>query len=226
MDLVRVTFKMLTPVVMSAPLHFDSLLAAVHPAMHNLANCPTRYDRNEEDIRQAPLPICSAKKEKQWVWAASAAEFPDDAEIKSSSIVKNWSPADVENFELVLSTATGALRNRLVRFPMVVSPEIYFYCVTKNINQLNRITKRVNRIGGVRKSGYGVVSDFEIELLQEPLTNAICFGGIARRRLPVSFGDCTNQTLQRIHPPYWSNCDRVKSCEAGSAFALQGVTIK
>lgn len=225
MELVKVTYKMLTPVVMSSPLHFDGLLSAVHPAMHNMTKRPTRYDEDAKAIEQAPLPICSAKKGHQWIWAASAAEFPENAQIKNDAIVKRWTSEDVENFQLVLSTATGALRNRFVKFPIIVSPAVCFYCVTADIKELRRIAKRVNHIGALRKSGYGVVSNFEIEPMQEPLTTAICYNGIARRRLPASFGDCTEQSLQRIHPPYWSNCNKITACEAGSPFILKDVKI-
>lgn len=223
MDIVKLTAKVKTPIAINSPLHLDGLLSAVHPAMHNIENRPTRYDADGSTVVQAPLPLCSIRSSGgdlyDWVWAASATEFPDTAMLEGDAIVKRWTASDVECFRLVLSTATGALRNRLVRFPIVVTPEVYFYCMTSNWGELRRIVRRVKSIGGLRKSGYGIIDCWEIESCDLNWREVIVKDGIARRNLPASFGEGESINIS-TKPPYWHKSTITEGTRVGSKVNL------
>lgn len=221
--IVKATAHVKTPICLSSPLHFDALLTSIHPAMHNLSSRPTRYDVDSSSVIQAPLPLCSARSndgdEYDWVWAATAAEFPDTAKIESDVIIKRWTAEDAESFRLVLSTATGSLRNRFIRFPIIVTPEVFFYCATSDVKELARILRRVKSLGGLRKSGYGVVSEWEIEEIDMDWQEILVKDGMARRRLPESFGLGESVSLS-VKPPYWHKSTIVKGIDVGCQIEL------
>lgn len=223
MKTVKITATLKTPVALNSPLHLDGILTAVHPSMHNRPEKPTRYDQDDIAVWQPPLPICSARSnagtQYDWVWAATAMEFPDNAKLESDVIVKRWTAEDVEQFRLVLSTATGSLRNRFVKFPIVVANEAYFYCVTDDIKELARLLRRVRSLGGLRKSGYGVVGGWEIEDANMQWQEILVKDNIARRRIPASFGDGKPISLS-VKPPYWHKFTVTQGYDVGDTVAL------
>ena len=223
MEMLKLTAHIKTPTVLSSPLHLDGILTAVHPAMHNMDARPTRYDLHNAAVKVAPLPLHSIRSNcdrgYEWVWAASAAEFPDSAQVKNDAIVKRWTAEDTEQFRLVLSTATGALRNRFVKFPIIITDKVYFYCISKNTKELVRLLNRVDSLGGLRKSGYGMVSSWDAEPMQADWRECIVKDGVSRRRLPASFGDSAYTELT-VKPPYWHNATRSLAVDVGAAIEL------
>lgn len=222
MEVYKVIGKVKTPIRMDSPLHLDALLNAKHPGFHNLGCRPDRSDTNTSSIKTMPLPLCSARSNStdkyDWVWAASAAEFPDNAIISQDAITKRWTPEDIHNLQRVLPTAKGSTRNRFVKFSTIITPEIYFYCVTNQAKELKRILKRVDFVGGLRAQGYGRVISWDFVELDSDSINSIVKNGVCRRRLPSSFGVDNKESILRlsVKSPYWHNCIKVPAYEVGT----------
>ena len=91
--LYKVTAVMTGAHVIDSELYLDSILAAVHPAMHNHSRL-TRM--SETGSIQAPLPICSVFVDgKRVVWCCSSADYPDGYAIDRTAFVKRRDPLDV-----------------------------------------------------------------------------------------------------------------------------------
>lgn len=229
MKTIKVTARVKTPIAINSPLHLDALLVAIHPSMHNKQAKPTRYDLDNSAIEMPPLPLCSIRsrpeKPYEWVWATTAMEFPKTARLESDVIVKRWTAEDIEQFRLVLATATGALRNRFVKFPIIVTDEAYFYCTTDDVKELARLLRRVRSLGGLRKSGFGLIDGWEIEEIDMPWQEILVKDGIARRRIPASFGDGRPISLS-VKPPYWHKSTITLGYDVGDSVKLnEGLVI-
>ena len=222
MDIVKITMRVQSPLILSGPLHLDGLLSAVHPAMYNRCK-PIRQDMDDAAIKAAPLPLYSIRSsetaEYNWVWAATVAELPETAIFNQDFLTKNWSGEDVREFRMAVKTASGALRNRLITLPVILTPEIYFYCATKSIGELKRLLRRVQSIGGMRRVGYGVVSDWLVEPVELCWQDIIAKNGVARRNLPASFGEGEGVSVN-IHPPYWHKTTSKKGTSVGGRISL------
>ena len=71
----KVVFDVRTPIITNTPIHFDALLSAVHPAMHNGYGLTRRS--GAESVVTAPLPIDSVKINDTWMWCCSTADYAD-----------------------------------------------------------------------------------------------------------------------------------------------------
>lgn len=216
----EVRYYLSSPIDMSSPIHLDAILSAVHPAMHNLSAKPERFNSDSSEIIDAPLPICSFISKGNWVWACTAGEFPDSAIISADSITKRRGPQDQFNFQRQYLPASGCMKDRFITFQEVITPYIYFLAATIRERELTRIAKRVNSIGGKRKSGWGMVSKLEISEVEVPLSEILVKDGIARRRIPEEFleGEATN--ILQCKSPYWHPARVEPGCEVGDPVKL------
>lgn len=216
----KITFFMQTPIALSSPLHFDGLLTAVHPAMHNTTT-PTRYSKNIPII-DAPLPLCNIRSKNRWVWGCTAAEFPNNAKLSQDSITKRRTPQDIFNAMRSFLPGSGPMKDKFSTFQIVSTPTIYFLAATTELKELTRLTKRIQNIGGKRKSGYGIVSKFEIEPVDATIKDLLVLDGNARRNLPFVF--CNNNIddakMIPCNSPYWHPASTEQGIEVGDPIEL------
>lgn len=199
----KITFQVKTPIIVTAPLHFDALLAAVHPAMHNLNAINRRSDA--DDVTQAPLAIDSAKIGDTWVYCCTAADYSDDARPFTSKITKRKDGIDYYYLVKKQAPRTGTGRDRCDTIYGVVCSSISFWASTRYPTLLAKLCKRVKNIGTLRKMGYGEVTGFEITP-DESLTWQGCLirYGRAVRNLPAEMV-CNYSKLSQVvvRPPYY-----------------------
>ena len=221
MEIVKLTAIMDAPIVQMSPLHLDALLTAVHPAMHNQAHCPVRADTTRSGLSPVPLPLLSAYCGSTWVWAATAAEYPDCAALSTSTITRRTDHHDVLYLQRKVTPSVGPMKDRMIKSVVIMTPEVWFYAATNNTKELMRIIQRVNAIGGLRKDGYGSVREWRLEKSAICPHEILAQDGHARRRLPQAL--CENEAYKRlaIYPPYWMAADAPFGFEVGDAVALR-----
>lgn len=217
--IVKVIASVITPIAINSSLHLDSLISAVHPAMYG-NNKLSKFDVDDKKIAIAPIPLMSAYCGNDWVWLATAAEFPDCAKMSNDSLIKMWGPEDIDQSQRVVRTSEGALRNRFITFTTILTPEIYFYAATYDVKELNRLLNRIASIGRLRKSGYGMISNWTVEIINIPWKELLIINEIARRNIPKSFALSGTAHQIRTTPPYWHNSNKKLGFEAGEKVIL------
>lgn len=207
-----------TPVMMTVPIHFDALLASVHPAMHNLKQV-TRFSK-AEDVVTAPLPLDSAKAGNAWIWCASTGEFDDQAIAFDDKFNKRKDHTDYLYAQKRLTPRTGPGRDRMETAYGVLCKYMSFVYSTTAPKETDRIIKRIRSIGGLRKMGYGNVTGYEVTEIGLNWRECLVKDGMARRHLPTSMaiGEITEAC---VTPPYWLASNKVPAIFTGSECELK-----
>lgn len=215
----RITFYMQAPVITDAPIHFDALLSAVHPAMHNIPSI-TRYSEME-GVVQAPLPLDSAKIGKMWIWCSSSADYSADARPYQDKITKRKVGMDYYYLNKRQTPRTGQGRDRCDSIFGVVCSSVSFFASSNQPSRLSRICKRVKGLGSLRKMGYGKISRFEMEETDLPWQECLIHNGTALRHIPAEMVNeiCINRVV--VHPPYWLQAQLQYGVAAGQPASLK-----
>lgn len=216
----EITFRVRTPVITSTPIHFDALLASVHPAMHNL-NYLTRRSP-AQDVVTPPIPVDSAKCDSDWVFCCSAADYSDDAKPYQTKFTKRKDPGDYFYIRATQAPRTGPGRDRCDTVYGVVCSSIRFFASSQAENELNRISRRVRNIGAMRKMGFGEVTEYQIQPRPDlDWQRCLIDRGVAVRNLPAPLlqSECTRDIICR--PPYWVASQMQPGAAAGDAAELR-----
>lgn len=196
----RVRFKIKSPVIVSTPIHFDAVLSAIHPAMHNINTVNRRC--NAESVIDAPLPVDSAKLGDCWVYCCSSADY-EDAKSYQTKITKRKDGADYFYIKGRQTPRSGTGRDRCDTVYGVVCSAVCFLVSTSELGELRRLCKRVHAIGGLRKMGFGEVTDFEIiECPGCDWRKCLVANGRAVRNLPGALVKHPTVRVPTKHP-YW-----------------------
>jgi len=219
MEVVKITAKMSSAIVMHSPLHLDAVLMGCHPALHTDYK-PTRTDTDRGNLKNIPLPLASAYCFSTWVWGCTALEFPSDAVISTITQTKRTDPIDILYLQRQHSPGSGPMKDRMMTGTTVLTPEAYFYAVIKDEKELMRLLSRVKQIGGWRKNGNGAVVDWTIDKIEAEFRSVLIDNGKARRRIPDAF--CFNKSNNKLqmHPPYWMSAGRQYGFEVGDEINL------
>lgn len=220
----KIAFIMRSPIILNDDLHLDSILSAVHPAMHNRTFL-TRASL-ASDVTTAPLPIDSAKLNGEWIWCASCGIFPDDAQYFHDKFSKRTAIGDFNYLHKSVTPGVGPGRDRCETIYGAVAAEVMFYASIPDKmhfeNELCRLLKRVKYLGGMRKCGYGQIADFELEKTDEEWQDCLIRHGRAARILPVAMlddYDDRDATRNRVNPPYWMPSG-ARECVKPGAYAV------
>lgn len=206
MIVVDVTCHLLRPAVIDGPLHLDALLTARHPAMHTRDCSVTRKSGGRPMV--APLPLAVARIGGAWVWCASAAcpAGPDGV----AAIVKRRDGVDYLMTQRTVYPSVGPDRDRLKRVMTVQALPPFRAAVLgpSDVKELRRLLRRVDQVGGLRKSGYGVVREWEVAEVEAVPETCLCIDGVTRRTLPVEmFAADAAPSVMSIIPPYWQTAE-------------------
>lgn len=215
-----------TPLVLSSPLHLDSLLAAIHPAMSGRKMTEVNRFTPKEEIIDAPLPFNSAFVGKQWVWLASAGIFPDNAKYTNSMHSKSRSDENINNIYAIFNPSAGRTRNRIVDLRTVITPQISFTADVAFLWDLRRLLKRITFIGGKRNCGYGKVSGYDIEQVDIDWKTILIKDTIVQRRIPDSFCTVSSPNNIAVNPPYWSRTRTTNAYEVGETAELLPIVMR
>lgn len=216
----KVSFKMRTPVILTSAIHFDALLTAVHPMMHNLDR--VTKTSGAEKVVTAPLPIRKICKDGAWVWCCSAALFPDDSKFFNGKVNKVKNGIDYFYLKAKQQPATGIDRNRCDTIYGVTCREVYFLVESANPKELERICRRVRSIGGLRRMGYGEVTEIVYEECPE-LTwqDTLVKDGIALRNIPAELLENKANNMIVTRPPYWLAAHRRSGVAEGEEAVIK-----
>ena len=196
----KVVFDVRTPIITNTPIHFDALLSAVHPAMHNGYGLTRRS--GAESVVTAPLPIDSVKINDTWMWCCSTADYAD-AKPYTDKITKRKDGVDYFYIDGRQTPRTGPGRDRCDTVYGVSCSAVSFLASTADVKELNRICQRVNNIGGLRKMGYGEVTQYRIDETNLRWEDCVICGGVAIRNIPAEMleNNCLNRVCTK--DPYW-----------------------
>lgn len=215
---VEVTCRLARPAVLDGPIHLDAILTARHPAMHDRSRRLTRSC--QEGLAVAPLPLAVARKGDVWVWCASAhAPIPDGF----IAIVKRRDGVDYHMTNKTVYPSVGPERDRLVRKPTINGPIVFRAAVPDEagIKELRRLLRRVEQVGGLLKSGYGVVHEWLVSEIDAPPETCLVDGDFTRRVLPEAMlASCTTPERMSILPPYWQQAETHLAYPVGIRGAL------
>lgn len=211
---VKITATLDRPAVCDVVIHIDAILTTRHPAMHNQT---VRVTRSGGKASVAPLPLCVARQDEDWVWCASACDPGEPC--GAIGLTKHRDAADYRMTMRKVYPSVGPGRDRLVRKQIYRGPFVWIAAVPDEpaIKELKRLLRRVDQIGGLRKSGYGPVKEWQVETIAEPATDALEIGGLSRRWLPASmFSGEGEPVLNTIIPPYWAIGEAKPAYPAGT----------
>nr|DAI46085.1 MAG TPA: Cas system-associated RAMP superfamily protein [Caudoviricetes sp.] len=214
-----VKFRVKSPVIVSTPIHFDAILSAVHPAMHNLNTVVRRSQA--EDVVDAPLPIDSAKIADTWVFCCSSADY-SNARPYCTKFTKRKDGLDYCYIKSRQTPRSGPGRDRCDTIYGVLCSSVDFFVSCGSVNELSRLCRRVHGIGGLRKMGFGEVTEFEIiERTDLQWQDCLVRDGVAVRNLPVEMivGQATR--LVATKHPYWLADHLRPGVEEGDAAELR-----
>lgn len=197
----RITYQLASPIITSTPIHLDALLAAVHPAMHNLPQL-TKWS-TAELARRAPLPLDSARILDTWVWCCTSADYSSDAQMYQDKYSKRKTGTDYYYLNARQTPRTGTGRDHCDTIYGVVCSSVSFWASSQDYKELTRICRRVKWIGGLRKMGYGEISGMELEETSLAWQECLIRDGRAMRNLPAEMvlNHCSDRVV--VKPPYW-----------------------
>lgn len=215
----EIRFHVSSPVIVSGPLHLDGVLAAVHPAAHNLdfINRSSKAD----DVVTIPLPLDSAKIGDTWVWCCTAADYDDTAVAYHDKFAKRKDYADYHYINARQTPRTGPGRDRMETIYGVSCKYVRFWASTGAGKELERIVRRVRSLGSCRKMGYGAVTDVMLSETGMAWMDCIVRDGIAMRNIPTQVAESAEMTRVPTVPPYWLPSNLVPGVEAGNPCALR-----
>lgn len=210
----KIIFEIKTPIISLTPIHFDSVLSAVHPAMHGGSGI-TR--RSSTLPKAAPLPLDSVKIDKSWVWCCSTAEYSDNAKIYTDRFTRRTSGIDYNYLSGVRTPRYGTNKDRCESIYGVVCDNISFLASLNDLKELKRLCKRVKSIGALRKMGYGEVINYNIVPTELGWKSCIWDSKkmMFRRNLPQPMIKDKCYRKVPVHHPYWLSCGHEFGAFAG-----------
>lgn len=215
-----VTATMLGGHIIDSELYLDSILSAVHPAMHGReAIVRSGLSRTQH----APLP-CAAYWDgnRRLVWLCSSANYVDGASVESTDFTKRRDPMDAYFAARGYQPASGTLRDRMEKRSLIMAPRIQWSIATNDPKELQRLLRRVSGIGALRKMGYGEISRWEVDEDGSDITRCLVDDGKAVRRIPISvlafYARCEPISVM---PPYWYMAERVDGVVVGTPCELK-----
>lgn len=216
----RVTFYVQTPIIFQEPLHFDALLAAVHPGMRNGGTIINR-GTSTEILRVPPLPLDSIKLEKEWQWCCSAMEMPKDAVPIGDTIYRKKNLQDDLYAGARQLKTIGWQKNFMKQITGYSCSCVWFDFSSCYIEQINRLLKRINYVGSHRNKGYGKVINYEIKEIKDGWETCVIKDGIARRNLQSALVESEYITPVNIRVPYWHSSSAAPGVSVGTVCGLK-----
>lgn len=219
MPVLRVRATLHTPIALAHPLHLDGLLAAaaVTPADRE------RLARTSDPlaIHLPPIPLMALDHAGEHIYLTSEMEAAPEVRRSAEHVTRRRDPLDLDYLTRPIETRSGPGRDVLLRFPTLETPWVEWRCVAHRRPLLLLLRRRVEQIGMLRRHGYGVVQEWEVERVEEPVDQVLVVGGRARRHLPVAWCDAP-EIVERVpvRAPYWHPSTVVDGVRAGRLTGL------
>lgn len=202
MGVVRLTATLGAPVVMRDDLHLDGLFMAAHPACRSQ---PLARSSPPSEFREPPIPIARLTWEGVSVYLATVAQLPPEARLETEHHIKRRDEQDIEALAKPVHLGLGPAKNRMISLPIVVTPTISWLLLGE-AKTVRRFAERTRQIGSWRAQGYGIVTAWRAEYVEDWCAAAptvLVSGGRAQRHLPASWCTVGQPVVGAYRPPYW-----------------------
>ena len=192
---LKVVFFLRTPVALGFPwIFFDSLIA--HVALRE--ELGERYYSlpTKTPIDRIPdLPL------KRWrdVYVASVSVFEHEAEL---AVYQFYKRGDFPFPKGKIRRGSGFFKDFIIRAAYVPAHKVVFYA-TGELEEVERLVKRVSALGKERNVGFGAVKEVVVEEVEEEW--GLVRGGLAMRPIPVKLlRRYEDAAYLAYKPPYWA----------------------
>lgn len=214
MPVLRVRATLQAPIAVADPLHLDGLLAAaaVTPADRG------RLARTSDPaaIHLPPIPLMALDHAGGRIYLTSEMEAAPGARRSAEHLTRRRDPLDLDYLTRSIETRSGPGRDVLLRCPTLETPWVEWRCVAHRRPLLLLLRRRVDQVGMLRRHGYGIVSQWEVERVDEPVEQVLVLAGRARRNLPASWCEAPEVVEPvPVRAPYWHASTVVEGVRAG-----------
>jgi hypothetical protein len=192
---LRVVFRLRTPVALGFPwIFFDSLLA--HVALREelgerYFSLPTKTPAD----RIPDLPL------KKWrgVYVASVSVFEPETEV---AVYQFYKRGDFPFPRGKIRRGSGFFKDFIIKAAYVPAHRVVFYA-TGELEEVERLVKKVSALGKERNVGFGAVKEVHVEEVEEEW--GLVRGGVAMRPIPVRLLKRYEDAAYLAYkPPYWA----------------------
>lgn len=216
--LVKVSFSLITPVIITDPLHLDALLMAVHPDAKNIVEVNRQIRDNT--LKNLSLPLKKVCLEDSWIWASSTIDLEN---AKPFTGMYKKAKTRETSFYLTKSLMIngGMYKDNIVRIEGYTASNASFLAVTDDVSGLSDLCTKITHLGKLRGFGYGTVRSFSINKFDGDWHEILVKNNIALRNIPEFF--CQNPVHSLINPlpPYWDIAHREKGAAPGEPVILK-----
>ncbi len=218
--LIRVTARLLSPIVMRDELHLDSVMAAAHPDSQL-----THIGRGDgpECLKTFPIPCTSIAWQGHSIPVCSAAQI-DTGKLARDCIVRRKDGTDLDYLDAPFNPAFGPGKSRMVPFTILATPEIW-WTLDGSWQGVKNIVRRILFLGGLRAQGYGAVREWKMTVVGEKQSSrvvAIHDGARALRNLPEAWCEWAEDVRDgACSSPYWHPARRERIVPAGTRCVLK-----
>ena len=229
MKVVKIVLRMSAPVAVTETLHLDALLTAVSPAMHWTKSKVYSSSTDTSKIERAKIDLCRIEYGQEWIYCCSAMLFPEESVIANSTFTRRKTHEDALWFYRQYMPGSGRDKERMKKINVVLTPFVYFYAATDNIDKLRSSLEDVYAVGGLRKQGYGTVKNIEVwECPRLDWQRCIVDDNhCATRRIPQEMCDSDDRPRRlTVKAPYWMHAADILAYDVGAkVYSLKGRVI-
>lgn len=217
-SVLAVTARLQSPMASyDEAIHLDSLLVQDIARRRGLAASGADRDTPLSTFAAVPIPLRHVDHAGHRVVLSSAGILADDWRSGLERLTKKKDEADIAARAGPWKVGAGPERAYCVPVPTIEASSIAWLAIGRR-RQVMQALRTIRRVGGWRRHGYGLVSEWSAEVADIDPAEVLVGGGMARRHLPVSW--CLSAggvDSGRIASPYWHPDGQVQRVRAGVA---------
>lgn len=223
MKLWRVTAHLVSPIAASHDLHLDAVLGA--KARNYMGTYAPSRATPVEELKDPLIPVARLEVRGVTCWLSSAWQFPADAELQQTRLVKRRDGMDAWWLARPWNVASGPGKSRFERVQLVAAPRVSWLVAWGTRRALVQELKRVDQVGAMRRHGHGVVrpKGWEVEEAGDAPPDALLVrDGVAQRHLPAAWCASGHVDHGAFRPPYWHAGLKGPRVRAGAPVEVHG----
>jgi len=192
---LKVAFFLQTPVALGFPwIFFDSLIA--HVALRE--ELGERYYSLPTKIPVDRIPDLPLKRWRG-VYVASVSIFEPETEL---AVYQFYKRGDFPFPRGKIRRGSGFFKDFIIRAAYVPAHKVVFYA-TGELEEVERLVKKVSALGKERNVGFGAVKEVRVEETEEEW--GLVRDGLAMRPIPVKLlRRYEDAAYLAYKPPYWA----------------------
>jgi len=200
---LKITFEMITPVVLAHPwIHFDGLIA--HFLLKDLLRrnyflLPGRYPINFTSVMKLPI-----EKSRYDFYYSSVSIF-EPKKAFATKIYKRFDDKNIDKLKTKkkkIRLGSGYYKSFMMSLPYIPARKVIFYCRGVK-EEIERLVSEIPGLGKKVHIGFGEIKDVNIKKIN--IDKSIILNGKAMRPIPLhavkKFKEMANMAYR---PPYWA----------------------